>query len=375
MPFVSYAQNFEDVMLWRCFRDRPNGFYIDVGAQDPEMDSVTKAFYDRGWSGVNIEPTQQYFEELKQNRSRDVNLQVACGATNGRLKLYLFAGTGLTTAIHDFAQKNIESGYIATHIDVPMKTLAEICATYATVDIDFMKIDVEGYELEVLQGADFSIYRPKIILIEATKPNTQIESFREWEKILLSERYVHVYSDGLNRFYVAQEYISLQENFKYPPNVFDNFLSSREVFLENSSVVHRDTNHQEVELLGSNGTIQNKPGKYSSFDFSMLQADEVRRVKMTVSCADSSAIPKVAHGGQMGVDNFGPYQIMHNGIRITKDCYYGPWMTKIIEILRGHHDPQEEWAFFKILERMKLEDGVLQHVVSKGIPFRSSCFG
>ena len=54
MSFVSYAQNFEDVMLWRALRDIPNGFYVDVGAWSPEVDSVTLAFYERGWSGINM---------------------------------------------------------------------------------------------------------------------------------------------------------------------------------------------------------------------------------------------------------------------------------------------------------------------------------
>ena len=56
MTFVSYAQNFEDVMLWRALREVTHGFYIDVGAADPDSDSVTRAFYDRGWSGINVEP-------------------------------------------------------------------------------------------------------------------------------------------------------------------------------------------------------------------------------------------------------------------------------------------------------------------------------
>ena len=54
MVYTSYAQNFEDVIIMRCFKDVEEGFYIDVGAQDPESDSVTRVFYERGWSGINI---------------------------------------------------------------------------------------------------------------------------------------------------------------------------------------------------------------------------------------------------------------------------------------------------------------------------------
>ena len=75
--FISYAQNMEDVLLWRCFKDLENGTYIDVGANDPSEDSVTKAFYDRGWSGINIEPIQRHHDDLTAQRPRDINLRVA----------------------------------------------------------------------------------------------------------------------------------------------------------------------------------------------------------------------------------------------------------------------------------------------------------
>lgn len=71
MTFISYAQNFEDVRLWRALNSFECGFYIDVGATDPAHDSVTKAFYDHGWSGINVEPMQNYYDALRQQRPRD----------------------------------------------------------------------------------------------------------------------------------------------------------------------------------------------------------------------------------------------------------------------------------------------------------------
>ena len=67
MSIVSYAQNFEDVMLHRALKNIDQGFYIDVGANDPEIDSVTKAFYDMGWRGINIEPVAEWFEKLQDS--------------------------------------------------------------------------------------------------------------------------------------------------------------------------------------------------------------------------------------------------------------------------------------------------------------------
>lgn len=86
---ISYAQNFEDVMLERAFAEIENGFYVDVGAWDPDLDSVTRYFYERGWRGVNIEPNPKYLALLKEKRARDVNLGLAVGAHNGRAVITL----------------------------------------------------------------------------------------------------------------------------------------------------------------------------------------------------------------------------------------------------------------------------------------------
>src|SRR5437763_9451230 len=104
MNFVSYAQNQEDVMLYRALRDVRQGFYIDVGAQDPVTDSVTKAFYDRGWHGINIEPNDEYFQKLLSERPHDVNLATAVGKETGVVTFYEVVHTGLSTTNPGYAQ-------------------------------------------------------------------------------------------------------------------------------------------------------------------------------------------------------------------------------------------------------------------------------
>jgi len=97
-----------------------------------------------------------------------------------------------------------------------------------------------------------------------------------------------------------------------------------------------------------------QPGKKSEdLGAHLFGTEEIRRIEMTISCPDSSSIPKVADAGEFGLDEFGPFQIMHNGLKIGRDCYQGAWMTKIIEILRGHHEPQEELAFYRVLQVLK----------------------
>jgi FkbM family methyltransferase len=228
MSFISYAQNFEDVMLWRALKHIDRGFYIDVGANDPDHDSVTKAFYELGWRGINVEPAPQWFELLEKSRPRDINLQLALGAEPGEITLYEIPDTGLSTAEKKFAERHeAESGYQSRELRVKMDTLSGVCERFHLAPIHFLKIDVEGAEKAVLQGTDFGKIRPWIILLEATLPNSQEESYSDWEPLLLNAGYEYVYFDGLNRYYVACEHKNLKAAFKTPPNIFDDFVRSQ----------------------------------------------------------------------------------------------------------------------------------------------------
>lgn len=223
MTFISYAQNFEDVMLWRALKHVSNGFYIDVGANDPTVDSVTRSFYERGWRGVNIEPMRQYYDRLCSERPLDINLPIAIGEKEAVLDFFDIPDTGLSTIDVAVAEKHISEGKRVITEPVQVMPLANVCQKYVLESIHFLKIDVEGFEATVLRGMDFKKWRPWILVIEATKPQTQITSHGEWEHIVLNAGYRSAYFDGLNYFYVAEEHLELLEAFKSPPNFFDNF--------------------------------------------------------------------------------------------------------------------------------------------------------
>ncbi len=214
--FISYAQNGEDVWLQRVFEGKNDGFYIDVGAHHPEIDSVTKSFYDRGWHGINIEPIPDLYQMFVKERSRDMNLQCACGAQNAILDLHLppAGQQGVATLDAHSAQHISQTVDNSALLPVQVTTLAEICAKHAPDAIDFLKIDVEGFEESVIRGMDFVKFRPVVLIVEATKPmclmrdpvaDASYAAWHSWEPLLMNADYVFATFDGLNRYYVRKE--------------------------------------------------------------------------------------------------------------------------------------------------------------------------
>jgi FkbM family methyltransferase len=224
MAFISYAQNFEDVILRRALCDVESGFYVDVGAADPDQHSVTRAFYERGWSGINVEPLDEYFQKLQQARPRDVNLKVALGREAGLRTLHAFAGTGLSTLDPTIGARHKAAGFRGHEIAVPVLTLEKVLEECAPPTVHFLKIDAEGSEKEVLEGMNFDRTRPWIILVEATEPLSAVNSRGPWELLVTSHGYSFAYFDGLNCFYVSDETPGLKERLAVPPNPFDDFV-------------------------------------------------------------------------------------------------------------------------------------------------------
>jgi FkbM family methyltransferase len=230
--FISYAQNFEDVILWRALKDIPNGLYIDVGAWSPDIDSVTRAFYEHGWRGINIEPNPEFISLYKERRPEDINLSLAVSTKTGVESILFFENPGLSSMSKAVYDEHLNKGLNGKKAEVKTMPLKDICGQYASgKEIHFLKVDVEGYEKNVLESADFDRFRPWIIVVEATKPMGQEENFSEWEHILTQAKYNCVYEDGLNRYYLADERSGLKESFRFPPNFFDFFVTAENVRL------------------------------------------------------------------------------------------------------------------------------------------------
>ena len=249
---VTYAQNREDLILAEFLKDIKKGFYVDVGVNHSTIDSVTKYFYDKGWSGINIEPSPGLFEKIAQDRPRDINLNIGVAAKKSKLSFREYVGTGLST-FSDSMKKEYENEPNSNvdqykDYDVEVATLSETLHEYVPKSrgIDFMKVDVEGYEYEVLQGNDWSAFRPKVICIEANHIS------KNWSFLLLDNKYTKVFNDGLNDYYVAEEEDQIAKNFYYPnillrPHVV-NYTSEQEINLLSQELKASLAQSQRLEL-------------------------------------------------------------------------------------------------------------------------------
>ncbi|WNH50781.1 FkbM family methyltransferase [Stenotrophomonas oahuensis] len=237
---ISYAQNFEDIILWRALSRVEGGRYLDIGAQSPDVDSVSRLFYEHGWRGTHVEPTPQYADLLRQRRPEELVLQMAVGETTGILRFFEIVGTGLSTGDESIAEEHRTSGFKVNELRVPLVTLDTVLEQVGPGPVHWLKIDVEGAEKQVVDGWVHSETRPWVLVIESTRPLTAEQTHHQWEPAVLAKGYTFAYFDGLNRFYVSNAHPELLSALAIPPNVFDEFsLSSSSMFCAQVNVAYQ----------------------------------------------------------------------------------------------------------------------------------------
>jgi FkbM family methyltransferase len=166
----SYSQEGEDLILKRLMGDRTCGYYVDVGAHHPKRFSNTYLFYRRGWRGVNIDAIDNMASIFDRSRPRDINIEAALSSDGRRLNYRVFDDAALNTLNDDNANWAIKQGYrVLKQRIIETQTLAAVLNAYLKPGqaIDFMSVDVEGMDLEVLMGNDWVKYRPAYIVAEA----------------------------------------------------------------------------------------------------------------------------------------------------------------------------------------------------------------
>lgn len=167
----SYSQEGEDVILRKIFDGQPNGFYVDVGAHHPFRYSNTQYFYERGWRGINIDATPGSLEAFRRVRHRDINIEAVVGDRSGEVTYYLFEDPALNTMSAAQAEEVMGSkqSVLSEKVKLSVTRLDKILDRHLPpgATVDFLTIDVEGGELDVLRSNNWQKYRPPVILVEA----------------------------------------------------------------------------------------------------------------------------------------------------------------------------------------------------------------
>lgn len=162
MTLISPAK--ENELKSEFFEGQTSGFFIEVGAADPYSESQSLQFEEVGWKGVLIEPLPEFAIELRRERTAQV-FNVACSSpSNAGKKMQLHAAGMLSSLDRSLMAPGAAVERI---VDVPVKTLDQILIeANARAPIDFMSVDVEGHEIEVLRGMDFARWQPRLVLVE-----------------------------------------------------------------------------------------------------------------------------------------------------------------------------------------------------------------
>ncbi len=200
---TTYSQCGEDLILDYLHHHKDNGFYVDVGANDPRVFSNTYFFYKKGWNGLVIEPNLQKLNQYRLRRRRDIRGNYAVGS-KGLFTFFKFKEDALNTMSEEVANSYEKMGHkILSSEKVASLPLSDILREKNIQHIDFLSIDTEGQNFEVLQTNDWNTYRPNFVVVETAefdKPND--ESLEEkYNLYMKSVGYDKVANTPMNTIY------------------------------------------------------------------------------------------------------------------------------------------------------------------------------
>jgi FkbM family methyltransferase len=219
--FLSYSQHGEDVVLWRALGDRAEVVYVDVGAFHPSDDSVTRALYERGWRGVNIEPHAELVAVFDRDRPEDTNLAVAVGDHDGTIVLRPGKRPGWSTTVGGSEVDAVVDGD-AEPIEVPLRRLSSLLPELGVDKVDALKVDVEGAEVGVVRGLLDGPLRPTVCVIEGVSPVLGRAPGDAAVGLLMDAGYHHCMFDGINHWLTVDE--ALVPALSVPANPLDGFV-------------------------------------------------------------------------------------------------------------------------------------------------------
>lgn len=209
----SNSQKGEDLFIDKFFNHKKRGFYIDVGACHPKRLNNTKFFYDKGWHGINIEPNPERINLFYEERKRDVNLNIGIGTVEKMTVFYELGHAGVSTFSKNEADSLIALGHeLRKKSKIQILRLENIMKKYVKSPIDFMTVDAEAMDLDVLKSSNWEKYRPKLLCIETidfidllTSTKRNLSRKNSITEYLSKKGYKEIFTNGLNTFYKDEQ--------------------------------------------------------------------------------------------------------------------------------------------------------------------------
>ena len=210
----SYSQYGEDIILRNLFVNKDDGFYVDVGAYHPKFLSNTYYFYKKGWRGINIDATPGSMKLFRKIRPRDINVEAAISSERKILKFFIFDGENkyFNTFSEEFAKKWGKS--YKDVVEIQTTTLGEILDKYIPPgqEIDFLSVDVEGLDYDVLLSNNWQKYRPKVIVVEVKGKTIEDILKSEIYMFLKEKNYEFFAKTFCNAIFVGKDFLEARFN-------------------------------------------------------------------------------------------------------------------------------------------------------------------
>lgn len=191
---TSYSQNGEDIILSRIFNGKNDGFYVDIGAHHPFRFSNTFLFYNKGWNGINVDATPGSMKLFRKYRSRDINLETAVSKNGGVARFRVFDESALNGFQNSLTESYIKSGNkLVAEINVKTITLKDVFKKHLPKDktIDFISIDAEDSDYDILRSNDWKLYRPTVVVVEelSIDNHDQLATDSRIHKFMVNQNY------------------------------------------------------------------------------------------------------------------------------------------------------------------------------------------
>ena len=195
---ISYSLNAVDLIIDYIFKNKNNGFYLDVGSQHPISNNNTYLLFKRGWSGINIDLDKKNIDLFNTARPNDINLNLAISSDVAEKNLYFYHDKSpintLDKVVSDFQAATVKEikTIKTTTLDITLQSLK------LNNKIDYMNLDVEGHEMEIFKAFDLSLYKPSVISVEFLDLNMKYLEFKnnDLQRIINSDLYKHLLNDN-----------------------------------------------------------------------------------------------------------------------------------------------------------------------------------